>query len=84
METGEFHCHFYAIPYVLTYVCFHSVTLSYNLFFETEKDTSKLTVDAVQERAVERIVSALKLPGNLDDSQPFVAFHLQHRYVSFT
>lgn len=59
-----------------------SVTLSYNLFFEDEDTSPMLAVDVVQERIVGRIVSALELPGNFDDSQPFVAFHLQHRYVS--
>jgi len=66
---------------ILTYACFYSVTLSYNLFFEEEDDTSALTVDTMQERAVQRIVSALRLPGNFGDSRPFVAFHLQSRYV---
>jgi len=56
--------------------------LSYNLLSEEEDDISALTVDTVQERAVQRIVSALRLPGNFGDSQPFVAFHLQYRYVS--
>lgn len=43
---------------------------------------STLAVNTLQEPALERITSALKLPGNFDDLQPFVAFHLQHRYVS--
>jgi len=58
------------------------VTLSYNLFFEETSVYSTLGGDAVQERAVERIVNALNLEGNFDDSQPFIAFHLQHAYVS--
>ena len=61
---------------------YYSVTLSYNLFFEDESDTSTLAVNTFQEPAVERLTSALKLPGNFDDLQPFIAFHLQHRYVS--
>ena len=76
--------HLQSIAFVLIYMSLlhYSVTLSYNLSFEDENDASALTIDAAQERIVEQIVHALKLPGNLDDSQPFVAFHLQHRYVS--
>ena len=56
------------------------VTLSYSLFFEEKIIHYTLGGDA--ERAVKRMVNALKLRGNFDDSQPFVAFHLQRAYVS--
>lgn len=81
MDTGKF-CSSQLCTISIVAYGVYSVTLSYNLFLEEETDPSMLSVDAKQDCNVEWIVNALKLPGNFDDSQPFIAFHLQHRYVS--
>ena len=63
-----------------------SVTLTFNLFFENddgnnEKDTSR-PQSRFTDPPVDRLVEALRLPGQFDESRPRLCFHLQHRYVS--
>ena len=60
-----------------------SVTLTFNLFFENDDEKEILLPQSrFIDPPVDRLVDALRLPGQFDETRPRLCFHLQHRYVS--